>query len=267
MLTTLALVASLSLAPAQAGELEVKNVRATNGLLGTDRDNNKYLPGDQLWIAFELENLKVDENNVAHFSMALEVLDSKGKSQYKKADPQEQEIPLALGGGSAPGVANLDIGFSMKPDTYTVKITATDQRAKVSKTLERKFEVMPLEFGLVRLKVSYDPDGKVPAPRFGSPGQSFFIGFWAVGFGRGGDKKAPHVTVQLQVYDENNKPMLAKPFPGEFKEAQAELPAAQMGFWMPLNRPGKFKVVLSAEDKIGKKKAELSFPLVVMESK
>ena len=40
-----------------------------------------------------------------------------------------------------------------------------------------------------------------------------------------------------------------------------------MQFWLPLNRAGKFTVKLKATDVIGKKTAELSFPITVYDSK
>ena len=53
MLATLALATAMSLTPAQNSELKLSNAHTTYGFLGNPRENNKYLPGDVLFLIFE----------------------------------------------------------------------------------------------------------------------------------------------------------------------------------------------------------------------
>ena len=46
MLTTVALMAVLTLAPGQSGQLTLTHVRTTHGTLGPTRQDNKVLPGE-----------------------------------------------------------------------------------------------------------------------------------------------------------------------------------------------------------------------------
>ena len=266
MLHTMALLVALGLAPGQAGELTVTNIRSTYGLLGSTRLDNKLLPGDRFFAVFDIENIKVDENGRVLYSMGMDVSDSKGKSLYKQ-DPRELEGLNSLGGARLPCFAHVDVGLDQPPGEYTVKVTVTDRAAKKSASFERKFEVLPLSFGLVGLNATSDPKGEVPAPPLGVAGQSIWLNFAAVGFAAGGAKNEPNVSIVMRVYDEDGKPTLPKGFAGEFTELPKDVKAVPMQFLLALNRPGKFKVKLEATDLIAKKKAELSFPITVVDVK
>src|SRR2546427_725234 len=76
MWTTLAFAAALTLAPAQAGQLELTNARTTYGLLGAPRTDGKYLPGDSFTLSFDIEGMTVDDSGKVLYSIALEVADS-----------------------------------------------------------------------------------------------------------------------------------------------------------------------------------------------
>ena len=78
---TFALAAVLT-CPAQAGDLALSRVRSTYGLLGESRPDNKLLPGDQLTISFDIENIKTAHNGnvaVAMVYAALKSLDENGE--------------------------------------------------------------------------------------------------------------------------------------------------------------------------------------------
>src|SRR5207248_1050493 len=83
MIPTLALAAALGLAPSQpAGALSLKNVRVTYGELGAPRNDDKLLPGDLYFIAFDIEGIKVDAAGKVSYSMAMDVTDKAGKSIF-----------------------------------------------------------------------------------------------------------------------------------------------------------------------------------------
>jgi hypothetical protein len=68
----------------------------------------------------------------------------------------------------------------------------------------------------------------------------------------------------MTIIDEGGKPATAKPSTGDVTEAPEKQQHVPMGFVVPLNRPGKFTVVLKATDKIANKSRTLRFPLTVL---
>lgn len=84
MLTTLAFVAALGMSPGQSGKLDLSNVRPTYGMLGATRPNLKYLPGDQMFLAYTIENIKVSATGKAFYGVSMKVEDSKKKVWYEE---------------------------------------------------------------------------------------------------------------------------------------------------------------------------------------
>jgi hypothetical protein len=266
MWTTVSLLAALTLSPAQASELNLTNIRSTYGFLGPSREDNKLLPGDALFVAFDIENIKVDDGGRVLYGMAMEVLDSKGKAQFKQ-DPRDLEAVNSLGGSRLPAFAHVETGFDQPPGDYTLKLTVTDRTAKTSKSFERKFVLAPGTFGLIRFRLSSDPEGQLPVPPLAVAGQSIWLNFVAVGFARGSNNQ-PNLAVEMRIVDDKDQPTLAKPFTGDVtKNVEKEVLGIPMQFLLTLNRPGKFAVKLKATDQVSKKTAELAFPITVLESK
>jgi hypothetical protein len=266
MWTTVSLLAALTLTPAQAPELNLTNIRSTYGFLGPTRADNKLLPGDALFVAFDIENVKVDDAGRVLYGMGMEVLDSKGKPQFKQ-DPRDLEAVNSLGGSRVPAFAHVETGFDQPPGEYTLKVTVTDRAAKTSKTLERKFELAPMTFGLIRFRISSDAEGQLPVPSVAVAGQSLWLNLTAVGFGRGSNGQ-PNLTVDMRIVDDKDQPTLTKPFTGDVtKNVEKDIVGIPMQFFVTLNRPGKFTVKLKATDQVSKKTADLSFPITVLESK
>lgn len=276
MWTTLAFAAAVSLAPAQAGSLELTNVRATYGVLGAPRPDTKFLPGDQFFLAFEIDGIKVDADGNSQYSMTMEVTDSKGKVQFKQDKGTEKiQVTNYLGGNKLPAFAHVDIGLDMPAGEYTLKVSVTDLGVKGGKPAElsRKFEVLKAGFGIVRVTTSYDPDGQLPAPMLGVVGQLVTLNFVVVGFERkeGKDKSSqPNFTVEMRILDEKGNPTLKKPIadrvPNDvLKTVPANLKAIDLHFSMALNRPGNYTVELTVTDKhTDKKPVTVKVPLTVL---
>jgi len=264
MWATLALLAGLSLTPGQGSDLRLSNERATYGLLGAKRDDDKLLPGDRYNVAFDIENLQGQDDGQVNFSMAMEVTDSKGKPQYKQ-QPQEIQVYKSLGGSSVPGFAHLDVGLDMPKGEYTLKVIVTDRATKKTATLTRKFEVLPADFGLVQVQINTAPN--VAAPAVGVVGQTLAVSFMVVGFERDKNKKQPNLSLEMIVWDENKKPTLKKASSGE---VNADVPEKMLSipadFLLTLNRSGSYTVELKAKDVFGKKTATLSFPIKIYEA-
>src|SRR4051812_13306330 len=97
-------VALLSFNGAQPGKLSVSNDRLTYGHLGPARDNNKYLPGDVVHFAYEIQNMTFDAAGKASYALSLEITDPKGVEILKqKARPSSTQN--YLGGTSVPAAA------------------------------------------------------------------------------------------------------------------------------------------------------------------
>lgn len=264
MWTTLGLVAALSSAPAQSGELTLSNVRNTYGVGGVVRTGAKYLPGDVVTICFDIDGIKADGSGKVVYSIGLDVTDGDGKAHFKQ-DPRDLEANASLGGNSLPAFARMRIGLDQQPGKYTAKMTVTDRSTKASKSVSGVYEVLPKAFGIVNLTTSFDSEGRISAAGL-TTGQSLWINFATVGFERANGQ--PNLSYVLRVLDKDGKPTLEKPFTGEVnKDVPDKLLALPMQFLLDLNREGTFTVELKASDKVSGKTASLSLPLSVMKAK
>ena len=274
MFTPLTLAAALLLAqapPPAAGALALNNVRNTYGELGGTRPDGKLIPGDVLFVGFDIEGITIQPNGQVTYSMALEVIDDKGKAIFKQ-DPAEKVDFVPLGGNKLPARAFITVGLDQPPGAYTLKVIVSDKATKATKTLEKKFDVAPRDFGIVAVYSSVDERGSIPAPTTGIVGQSVFVQFSVVGFDRAPSKtnpkvKHPDVLVEMQTLDDSGKPTMEKPatfnLAGGVEEKES---AFTLRFLLPLTRVGKFSVRLKAVDNIAKKSATFDLPIAVVPS-
>jgi hypothetical protein len=261
MWTTIALFAALSGTPGQA-DLALTNVRSTHGLLGPERKNETLSPGDILFLCFDIEGVKVDDDGKVKYSLGIETTDASGKVLFKQV-PQDREAATSLGGSRVPGYATLTVGLDTAPGDYQFKITVKDLASGKEQSLTRNVKVVPKEFALVRVTASLDVAGQYPAALFVS-GQGVWIHCQAVDFVRAGAGKQPNVVFEMRVLDETGKPTVAKPTTNTIdKGIPADKDAVPMAFPMTLNRPGTFTIELSATDQNSGKKAKTSFPITV----
>jgi hypothetical protein len=260
LLLFLALGSTMTLA--DGDKLALTNVRSTYGLLGPARTADGLLPGDTLWLEFDIEGITFAPDGKVKYSMSLEAVDTKGKLIYRQ-NPTDQEAVASLGGKSVPGQARLDIGLDQPAGDYTVKVVVTDRASKQVQSITQKVRVLPPAFGIVQVKATSDPEGTVPAGLLGS-GQSVWVNFAVVRFERDKGKQQPNIQFEMRILDVAGKPTLAKPESGTIDR---DVPVADklLGgqFYVAVNRPGKFVVELKAEDKVAGKSASVSFPLTV----
>ncbi len=263
MFTSVALIAAMSLAPAQAG-LTLSNPRLTFGELGAVRPDNKFLPGDIFFLAYDIEGIKVDETGRVKYSMAMNVVDADNKPIFKQ-DPIERTDFLPLGGTKLPARAYVTIGLEQAPGIYTCRVKVTDVATKAEKEIEQKFEVLKKTFGLVVVYTSADGKGEIPAPALGIAGQSIFVHFALVGFSRDPKSKQPNIEVEMVVLAKDNTPTLAKPstitIDTGVPESENVVP---LRFLLPMNRDGEFRVELKATDKVSKATSTVKIPIKVL---
>lgn len=261
-----AALAASALLPAQGGQISLANVRATHGILGPTRADSKVMPGDSVFICFDIEGVKSDADGNVHYSMGTEVSDRSGKVLFKQ-DPRDQKVPVSLGGERVSAYARVDVGLEQPAGEYTVKVKVSEHAGGKAESLSKTFEVLPRGFALVRLAVTHDSEGVLPVVAAGH-GQGVWLQFGVVGFTRPAAGKGPDVALEMQVADADGKPTLARPVSAVLNQPLADT-AALLPVRLPLslNRPGKFTVEVTATDRASGKTAKLSFPLVVVESK
>lgn len=262
MLNALLLFAVLAQAPGQAGSLKLSGVHPTYGVLGPARADPRYLPGDAVFLEFEIDGISVAADGKVLYSMSLEAADSKGKVLYRQ-NPTDQESLATLGGKSVLAFARLDIGPEHPAGDYTVKVGITDRVTKQSQSFTQKYQVLPANLGVVQVRLSSDAEGAVPVGLIGA-GQPIWVNFATVGFARDKAKSQPNLQFEFRVLDEAGKPVLTKPDTGAINQdvpANEKLLGAQ--FHISVNRDGKFVAELKVTDKVSGKTAVVALPLLV----
>jgi hypothetical protein len=270
------LLSALLMAPAQPGPLKLTNVRSTYGELGGTRPEAKLLPGDVLYVAFDIEGITIAADGRAQYRMAMDVTDKNGKAMFKQ-DPADKIDDYPLGGTKVPARAYVLIGLDMEPGVYTLKLTVTDTASRQAESFEKKFEVLKKDFGIVDTYLSVDLQGQTQAPTTCIVGQPLFLQFNIVGFERDKDEAKkdpkqgfqPNVSIEFSPVDETNRPTLGKPTQHlQNNTSQLKLePADQiinLRFGLPMTRPGKFVAKLKATDLNANKTATFELPFVVI---
>jgi hypothetical protein len=268
MQTSLALALALLSAPAQNDQLTISNVRATYDLLGPNRPDDEILPGDKYLVAFDVEGMKAAPDGKVRFSMAVELKDANGKVLYNQP-PTDQELYLTLGGGRLPNSVYIYSPPDDKPGKRSLKLTVVDKATKATQSFTRAFEVLPKDFGIIRLLTTSDPGGSIPAPLSGVVGQYLHVNFYVIAFGRNQGTNQPDLSIEMRVLDDKGKPVLAVPVEGHVtSNVPTDWSMYPMQFHLGLNRPGKFTVELKATDNVANKSAKkIKLPLTVIEQK
>jgi len=265
MWSTLALAAALAPAQQPAGGLQLGNVRITVGELGPTRPDNKLLPGDILFVGYDIEGITIDGDGFARYTIAMTVFDKANKPFFKQ-DPRELADLVPLRGNRIPARAFITIGLDTEPGPYTCEVTVTDSKTKMSNKLAVKFEVLPKDFAVVAVYTSHDEKGAFSAPTTGVAGQTVFIQFSVASFQRDPKTKQPNVEFEFQVTDEKGNPTLGKPRTHIQDSGVDEKEGAfAMRFPVFMSRPGKFTVKITATDKVANKKATYELPLTVLQ--
>jgi hypothetical protein len=255
-LLALAMLAVPALAPA----IDLKNFRSCYAPLpfGATRPEAKCLPGDFLFLTYDIEGLKFDDKTgKASFVTVLELFDDKAKLIFKKETPNE--VVPQLGGSRMPGDLHVQMGRNQKPGKYLVRLTVLDRNSKEQKSHVYTFELMPQTFGIAG----------VVAPSIGFPGQHHSTEFALVDMGLD-DKKQPNVEVTMRVLDEAGKPVttpiistLPRDLPPDSSLDKENF--VPMRYPIYLNRSGRFTIDILAKDNIGKKESRLTYPLTVLD--
>jgi hypothetical protein len=194
--------------------------------------------------------------------VGLEVDDSKGTMVFKK-EPSDVQVPRPTGGQSLPACAKVDVGLASPPGKYDLKVTVVDRTTGLTTSVTRSYEILPPEFGIVRVSLTSDREGKNFAASF-TPGRPGWINFTAVGFGRDKLGGQPNLSTTMRVLDEQGRSVFSKPFSGVLNHVvPSQVGAVPMQFQFVLAEPGRYTVELDATDQITGRKAAVTFPIQV----
>lgn len=251
----------LGVCVAPAAAVDVTDVRATKGPMGAKREDNKYLPGDMLFLYFEIKDLQLDpkDSMAAKYQTTLEILDKEGKVVFKEQTPMQKII--LLGGTQIRSNAFAVLGTGQEAGKFKARLTVNDVNANQKKEVFHEFEVLPAGFGLIQ--------PNTPAVWFA--GLDYTVSFSLVGMKRNKDK-LPDVNMTLSVLDEAGKSVLAKPW--EFNVQIFHTPpgndltikdVAPVVFTFFLNKAGTYTIQVDAVDEISKEKRQMKFPLKVLD--
>jgi hypothetical protein len=264
MWTSLVVWTLLGLSTGQAGKLTVNNDRLTYGHLGPTREVAEYLPGDVIHLLFEVEGLSFDANAKASYAIGLEIVDPKG-TELLKQKPRNATAQNYLGGNSLPCAAHLQIPLESAPGVYTFRVVVIDSATKKNAVVERKFTVLPKQFGLVLVGTSADRAAEIAWSPVGVVGDSIYFNFSAVGFARHQQTKQPHIKVVMRVLDDKGNVVKGAKMVGEANsDVPASLQAVPMQFGITLNRAGRFTLELTATDVLGNATATVRYPVRVL---
>jgi hypothetical protein len=263
MWTACVVALALGVQPAQTGALTLNQPRFTFGPAGLTRTDGKFLPGDVVYMTFDVAGLKFDDESKAKYSVAMEISDAAGNTLYRQK-PHASMVRNVLGGKAVPCSVQVQLPVDHPAGTLTVKVTVEDKATNQSGSVSKKVEVLKAGFGIVQLYTTAGNAGAVPVPSVGAEGSLLYVHFVAVGFARGKDKQ-PDLSGTLRVLDEGGKETSAKPFTGRLnKDVAPDAMVVPLQFGVTLNRAGRFTLELTATDHISGQKSTVSMPLKVV---
>jgi len=261
LLFTLTMLGGAALAPGESG-LKFENARFTYGPLGQPRKKDeKFLPRDRLYLCATVKGLTVGKNGVVEYDLSFEVTKKGVEKPLTSQEPLPQEQLNWLGGGDVPVMADWVIpAGNDAAGEYTMKLTCTDRATKKSVTHTQTFTVDKVAFGFIQTYLV----GAVALV-----GQKAGLQYALTGFDFDKKTNKTNVTVTIRVLDDKDKPTFEKPRKETFEREYDDAPGV-MAFnpmLIELNRPGKYKVEVSATCNVSKKTAREVFDLTVVELK
>jgi hypothetical protein len=251
-------LAVLAFSPSAAFALEIANIRSSYGPMGATRPDAKLLPGDVLFMTYDIVGLKFDDKTAkASYETKLEFLDGKGTQLFERKTPNA--VSAQLGGNTMPGDLHVIMGRNLNPGKYTVRLTVKDNLGNESKAFTYPVELLPQGFGFVG----------VTAPAIGLPGQHYMASFAVVDMGLDA-KKQPNVEVAIRVLDGAGKEVTRTVFMSLPKDIPEGIDVQKENF-VPLNYPlylnraGRFTIEVTAADKTANRSIQLRYPLSVLD--
>jgi len=245
------------------GTDEPEGARLTFGPNGPPRPDHRVFPGEQINVEYVVRGVGKDQKGEVDLAVTGELVDQSGK-KWTELAPTPFRGLLYPRGSTFTGQLSFDLSPQQPPGEYRARGRLTDKISGRSVNFEHPVYVLKPEFGAVRLRLTHDKDGKLPAGSFLSVGQEFFVQLRIVNFAHkeGGIK----VSVKVSAQDRDGKdtmPSAIKPLIIEQKVNDAftyfDLSSGSLRTMMA----GEAIIVVELEDLIGQKKAKYDLPVVI----
>jgi hypothetical protein len=263
MWTTVVAAASLmSLAAAEGKDLKIAHARFTHGgITGVERTSTDFLAPDIIWLVFDVENLtRSPRTGKFVYSVTLDCLNSRGRRIFGHDDPHIEDLD-ALGGTTLATFAWVNIGRDTAPGKYSLRLTVNDKVGRKKAQWKRDFTIRNKGFGFSRVSVL----------SVGFAGQPARVLFFVQGFEKNA-RNMPSVKVTIHITDRSGKETLRDPITlsiprdlGKEVDPRNLLEVGPLETSFRLSRPGKFTILLEAEDRVAKKRVKLPCNITVLD--
>ncbi|MBO0701271.1 MAG: hypothetical protein J2P46_22930 [Zavarzinella sp.] len=259
-LATLFLVAAV---PAAHAKVEIRDVQAAHGLLGPERSDTEYLPGDEVFLRFTVTGARTTEQGRLNGEIKLTLTDAAGQTILRDASPVQNT--LAFGGDRFPAKAAVELGHQFPPGEYQMTVEFKDLISGESDSFTKKFTCRPIEFGLARVRFAADEAGRSAARVDGVVGQPLHLKVVAVGFDRSAG--AIDLEMEVRVLDAKGRPVAPEPVRATVRTADPEtVKAATHATFsgeLTRTRPGEFRLQVTITDRKSGKTTTFETPMRV----
>jgi hypothetical protein len=210
-------------------------------------------------MTFELDGLGIDpKTKKTNYDTTLEFIDATKKVLFKKPNPNNELLPM-LGTGRMPGDLHIIVPPGQAPGKYAIRFAVNDKVGKEAKQFTYEFDVLPQGFGFAG----------VTAPAIGLPGQHYVLGFGVINLAT--DKKnMPKAEVSIKIMDDKGAAVVPpvkyewpRDMPDGIDLSQSNFVPVNHSIY--LNRPGRFTIEVTVEDKFGSKTSKLTYPMTVID--
>jgi hypothetical protein len=248
--------------PAHA-KLEIRDVRAVQGMYGPERPSLEFYPGDEVFFRYVVTGFRTDAADRVDLAFTIKLIDAAGKPLLDQTTRQREVV--VLGGDSFPAFANLIPGEKASPGVYRLKVTVRDNLSGEIAFFQRKLACKEPAFAIIKPRFSYDPAGKVPAPVGGLLGQTLHFRMDVIGYDRSGGKI--RTRMEVRILDSKGRELMGKPLvarvASENKDEVTKATSLTFRGRFGLTRVGTFRVRITIFDEQGKQKTEFDAPLRV----
>jgi hypothetical protein len=243
-------------------ELAIRDVTPTYGPLGPARKSLAVPAGDELYFRYAITGVRTDAAGRVDGELHVQLTGPNGQALLD--DKRPINGLLALGGQTLPATANVSFGPETPAGDYTMTVTVRDKLSGESASFQRKVTCTKAAFALVRLRLSHDERGTIPAAG-GMLGQTVHVRCQAIGFDRSQAKV--RVVIAMETADAEERSLMPRPIQArlatEGAEQVAQVRSVDFNGSLILNRVGKFTLRLTATDEVSGQKAEVRVPLHV----
>jgi len=238
-----------------------ESVRLTYGQQGPERPDHRVLPGEDVHMEYVARGIGHDAKGEVDLTIAGELVDREGR-KIREALP----IPSKGRSYAGPSMYVSSVGFELAPDLtpgeYHIRAILSDKITGRVMNFEHPLFVTRPEFGVVRLRLTHDKEGRLPAGGQITAGQQIYIRGRLVNYARDGERI--HVSIKVSVLgpdgtDGTPTPIAPIAFDGNWEASK------NVNFERPLQsiQAGKTRIVIEVEDLIGEKKARYEMPVLI----